>query len=74
MIGGSGGGSSYGSAAPAVAYLTVTLAGGGSVRVTPVTVGDERLWAFDLPAGRSPKRWTAYDASGHKLASGAFHG
>lgn len=70
VLGGPVGVAFYGSAAPDVSYLMVTLTGGGSVRVSPVTVGDERLWAVQLRAGQTTKRWIAYDASGHKVASG----
>ena len=59
----------YGSAAPGVARLRVTLSDGTVVRVTPVAVGDERLFAFWAAKGISAAGWTAYDAAGHEIGS-----
>ena len=80
VLGGGAGGSTpesaYGSVAPGVARLRVTLSNGTTVQVTPVTVGDERLFACWTGAGVSPTGWTAYDAAGrvtgsHSMASSA---
>ena len=37
--------------------------------MTPVAVGNERLFAFWAGKGVSPTGWTAYDAKGHKIGS-----
>jgi hypothetical protein len=60
----------YGSAAPGVASVAVTLDDGKTVTAVPVTVGNERLFAFLVGAGVSPTRWTAFSASGKVLSSG----
>jgi hypothetical protein len=57
-------GPAFGSAAPGVARLRITLSNGKSVQVTPVSVGNERLFAFWIGAGVSPTGWTTYDAAG----------
>jgi hypothetical protein len=61
----------YGSAAQGVAHVAVRLSDGKTVTSVPVTVGNERLFAFLIGAGVSPTRWTAYAASGKVLATGA---
>jgi len=62
----------FGSAAPGVARLRVTLSNGKSVQVTPVAVGNERLYAFWVGAGVSPTGWTAYDAAGQVVGTGTM--
>ena len=62
----------YGSAAPAVSYLVVTLTSGHTFRVPVVTIGGERMFAFALGKGQTLRRWTAYDAVGHSLSSGGL--
>jgi len=62
----------YGSVAAAVSYLLVTLTDGHTFRVEPVTIGDEKLFAFALAKGQPLHRWTAYDAAGHPLSSGGL--
>jgi hypothetical protein len=67
VLGGWGGdpaGPGFGSAAPGVASVRVSLSNGKSVQVEPVTVGNERLFAFWVGAGVSPVGWTTYDAAG----------
>ena len=67
VLGGWGGdppGPAFGSAAPGVASVRVSLSNGKSVQVKPVTVGDGRLFAFWVGAGVSPIGWTTYDAAG----------
>ena len=63
-------GSAFGSAAPGVASVRVRLSNGKTVRVTPVPLGNERLFAFAIASGVSPGRWTAYSASGREIGSG----
>jgi hypothetical protein len=60
----------YGSAPPATASLTVTLAGGHSLHVPVQKVGEEHLWAFSLGNGQVIKSWTAFSASGKQLGTG----
>jgi hypothetical protein len=61
----------FGSAAPGVASMRVTLSNGKTVTAAPVGVGDEDLFAFPTGEGVSPAAWTAYDASGKVVAAGA---
>ena len=61
----------FGSAAPGVASLRVTLSNGKTVTARPVGVGNEDLFAFPTGQGVSPTRWTAYNASGHQVGASA---
>lgn len=61
----------YGSAAPDVSYLRMTLTDGGTVRVNVTAVGQQKFFAFDLRNGQKLRRWTAYDAAGAQVGSGA---
>ena len=75
VLGGWGGdppGPAFGSAAPGVARLLITLSNGRSVQVTPVTVGNDRLFAFWTGTGVSPTGWTAYNAAGRVTGSGSI--
>jgi hypothetical protein len=74
ILGGWGGdqpGPSFGAAAPGVASARVTLSSGKTVTARPVSVGDERLFAFATGKGVSPAAWTAYDVSGKVVGAGA---
>jgi hypothetical protein len=62
----------YGSAAPSVAYLIVRLTDGRSFRVGVTAIDGEKLFAFALGKGQTPRRWTAYDAAGQALSSGSL--
>jgi hypothetical protein len=69
----------FGSAAPGVALLKITLSNGKSVQVRPVTVGNERLFAFWPGVGVWPTGWTSYDAAGrvtgtHSMTSSSAPG
>jgi hypothetical protein len=65
----------YGHAAADVAYLEFTMSDGTVLpRVTPVTVGGVRLFAFAAPGNLPPHRWAAFSASGAQLATGALSG
>jgi hypothetical protein len=64
------GGWAFGSAAPGVASLRVTLSNGKTVTARPVGVGNEDLFAFPTGQGVSPTGWTAYNASGHQVGPG----
>jgi hypothetical protein len=63
-------GPAFGSAAPGVALVRVTLSNGKTASVKPAGVGNEDVFAFATGKGVSPLRWTAYDASGHQVAAG----
>jgi hypothetical protein len=61
----------FGSAAPGVAYLRITLSDGTVLpAVTPVKVGGLRLFAFGAPHNSRPRRLAAYSASGAQLYVG----
>lgn len=70
-VGGNPPAAAFGSAAPGVAYLRVSLSNGTTVQVTPVSVGNERLFALWPGVGVSATEWTAYDAAGRVLNAGA---
>jgi hypothetical protein len=58
---------------PAVSYLVVRTANGGSFLVHVVSVGGARFCAFTYKeSGVTLTGWTAYSASGAALASGAI--
>lgn len=61
----------YGQAAPSVSYLVLTLTNGATIHVTVTVLGNEKVFAFALTSGQTPKRWTAYDAAGRPLSSGS---
>lgn len=63
-------GIAYGTAGRSVARIVVTSPDGKTAQVRPVTVGGARLFAFPFGRGPKPWKWTAYDGSGHSLASG----
>jgi hypothetical protein len=59
-----------GPVAPSVTRVVVRPAGGGhATQVRPVTIGAQKFAAFVVPAGKKAA-WTAYDSSGHVVASG----
>jgi hypothetical protein len=61
-----------GVAAAGVSQVAVTLADGTSFTVPARAVGGQKLWAFALATGQRVQHWTAYDAAGHQVASGAM--
>jgi hypothetical protein len=63
----------YGSAAPDVDHLVITLDGGQSMRIPAVLVGGQKLFAFALGRGQHAVRWRAYDAARHETSSGPMH-
>jgi hypothetical protein len=69
--GGNPPGPAVGSAAPGVALVRVTLSNGQTVAVRPVSIGNERLFAFALGKGVTAVRWTAYNAAGQVTGTGA---
>ena len=66
-----GPGAIVGSAAPGVALVKVTFSDKTTVTARPVTVGNERMFAFWESGKASPTGWTGYDASGNQVGSGA---
>jgi hypothetical protein len=60
----------FGSAAPGVTSVRVTLSNGKTVTAHPVGVGNQDLFAFPLGQGVHPVRWTAHDASGTQVGHG----
>jgi hypothetical protein len=74
LLGGWGGNPAepvFGAAAPGVARLVIGLSDGTSAVVTPIALGNERLFAFWAGKGVSPTQWSAYDAKGHRIGHGA---
>jgi hypothetical protein len=65
------GGFVYGQAEPAVRYLIVTTAHGHTGRVLARSAGSRRFFVFFSKNADAAARWTAYDAAGHELGSGA---
>ena len=47
------------------AWVIVNQPDGTTTKVWPVTVGGQKLFAFQPLTGPKPLRWTAYDNSGH---------
>ena len=60
----------FGSAAPGVALVKVTLSNGTTATARPVGIGNEDLFAFAIGKGVSPVGWTAYDAAGKQVGQG----
>lgn len=63
-------GVAFGSAAPGVARVKVTMSDGKSVQVKTAQVGNERLFACWLEKGERPVHWTSYNAAGQQVGSG----
>ena len=53
------------------AWVIVHQPDGTTTKVWPVTVGGQKLFAFGLLTGPNRLSWTAYDNSGHVVASSA---
>ena len=62
----------WGSAAPYVTRLEVTLTNGDIIRVPAVPVGDENLWAFGVAKGQRVKSLAAYNAQGTRIWTGTM--
>jgi len=60
-----------GVAAPAVTRIVVHRPDGSRVQVRPVTVADQKFFAFGVSRGAGALSWTAYDGSGAVVASSA---
>ena len=74
LLGGWGGNppgiAAFGSAAPGVALVRVTLSNGTIATARPVGIGNENLFAFAIGKDVSPVSWAAYDASGKRVTTG----
>ncbi len=57
-----------------VEHTLITLAGGGTIRVRAILVGDQKFFAFAHGQGQHAVRWQAYDASRREVGSGRFTG
>ena len=60
----------FGSAAPGVAAVRITLSNGKTVTAHPVGVGNQDLFAFPTGKGVTPTGWTAYDSTGRQVGAG----
>ncbi len=60
-----------GTAEPAVAFLRLTLAGGGSVKVAVADVSGQKFYAMEISNGRAVVSWSAFSAAGHRLYGGS---
>jgi hypothetical protein len=58
-----------GTASASVVRIFVARPDGTTFWVRPVTVGVQKFFVFPLSPGHKPWRWTAYDSSGHVVAS-----
>ena len=59
-----------GTARPAVAYLRLYLAGGGTARVRVTEVSGQNFYAMQIGPGPRILRWGAFDVAGHRLYGG----
>jgi len=57
-----------GHAPPSAAWVIVNQPDGTTTKVWPVTVGGQKLFAFQVRIGPGRLTWTAYDTSGHVVA------
>jgi hypothetical protein len=54
-----------GHAPASAAWVIVSQPNGTTTKIWPVTVGGQKLFAFQPQTGPKPPSWTAYDNSGH---------
>lgn len=64
----------YGTAAPDVQHVIITLASGQTRRVQAVAVGDQKFFVYALLRGQHSVRWRSYDAVRHETGSGRITG
>jgi hypothetical protein len=62
----------FGSAAAPVAKIIVTLDNRTMIPVTLTVVGGQQFFAFSTGNETNPFDWVAYDAAGHRVASGQY--
>jgi hypothetical protein len=62
----------WGSAAPYITRLEVSLTNGDIIRVPAVPVGDEKLWAFGVAKGQRVKSLAGYNAAGTRVWTGTM--
>jgi hypothetical protein len=60
-----------GVAAPSVVRIVVRQSDGAVIGVRPVTIGDQKVFAFATTKGPGTFSWTAYDGSGAVVKSSA---
>jgi hypothetical protein len=60
----------YGQAQPAVRYLIMRKAHGGTFRLPVMSVGSRKFFAYAAIPSDPVTGWSAYDAAGRKLGSG----
>jgi hypothetical protein len=56
-----------GHAPASAAWVIVSQPNGTTTKIWPVTVGGQKLFAFQPQTGPNPPSWTAYDNSGHMV-------
>ena len=59
-----------GVASVSVTRVVARVPGSPDVQVRPVAIGPQKFFAFPVPDGKKVVHWTAYDSSGHVVASG----
>jgi hypothetical protein len=64
----------YGTAAPDVQHVIITLASGQTRRVQAVAVGDQKFFVYALLRGQHSVRWRSYSADRHGTGSGRITG
>lgn len=62
----------FGFASANVTRIVVTLDDRTSIRVTPAMAGGQQFFAFSAGNDTNPLDWVAYDAAGHRVASGQY--
>jgi len=64
----------YGFASADVEHVVITLAGGGTIRVRAILVGEQKFFAFAQGRAQHAAGWITYDAARHEVGSGHFSG
>jgi hypothetical protein len=60
-----------GTAKPDVAFLRLTLASGGSIRISVAEVSGQKFYAMEVGAGQAIVRWGAFSGAGRWLYGGS---
>ena len=61
-------------ASAAVDHVVISLAGGGTIRVRAIAVGEQKFFGFALGRGQRASGWRAYDEARTEVASGSLAG
>jgi hypothetical protein len=64
----------YGTAAPDVQHVIITLASGQTLRVRAVRVGNQKFFAYAVPRGRHAVRSRSYNTVRHETGSDRITG